>query len=322
RRGKRHKAQCGSVNVLGGAPYGYRYITKNDGAGIARYEIAEREAAVVRKIFTWVGEDRLSIGDVKRHLENEGIPSPRGKTWWDRTTIWGILKNPAYEGKAAFGKTRVGPLRPRIKACRGGSLQPRVPHSVYDVPQDEWLTIPVPSLVDENLFTAVQAQLDENRRCSRTGKRGARYLLQGLISCACCHYAYYGKAVSSSARKGHTRNYAYYRCIGSDAYRFGGQRLCSNTQVRTDRLEEAVWSSVCDLVREPQMVHAEYQRRLSDLQSAPKSDGLNTVEKQIAGLKRSIERLIDGYAEGYIDKSEGRIEAATNVWRFFQTCLK
>ena len=37
RRGKRHAAQSGSVNVLSGAPYGYRYISKHAGGGQARY---------------------------------------------------------------------------------------------------------------------------------------------------------------------------------------------------------------------------------------------------------------------------------------------
>ena len=125
-----------------------------------------------------------------------------------------------------------------------------------------------------------------------------------VISCSCCGYAYYGKAISPSARKGHKRDYAYYRCIGSDAYRFGGHRLCSNTQIRTDRLEEAVWSSVCDLIKDPQMLCTEYQRRLSALQSPDQDSGLKTAEKQIATLNNSVARLIDGYAEGYIDKSE------------------
>ena len=304
RRGKRHKAQCGSINVLGGAPYGYCYIGKNDGAGAARYEIQEQEAEVVRQIFTWIGRERWSLGDVKRHLDKEQILSPKGKAWWDRTTLWGLLKNPAYQGKAAFGKTRVGPLRPRLRPQKGGSLQPKAHYSVYDVPQDQWLFIPVPALVSEELFEAVQVQLEENRRHARIGKRGARYLLQGLISCSCCGYAYYGKAISPSARKGHKRDYAYYRCIGSDAYRFGGHRLCSNTQIRTDRLEEAVWSSVCDLIRDPQMLCTEYQRRLSALQSPNQDSGLKTAEKQIATLSNSVARLIDGYAAGYIDKSE------------------
>lgn len=51
RRGKRHKAQQGLVNVLGGAPYGYRYITLSEGAGQARYEIIEEQAQVVRQVF-------------------------------------------------------------------------------------------------------------------------------------------------------------------------------------------------------------------------------------------------------------------------------
>jgi hypothetical protein len=44
--------------------------------------------------------------------------------------------------------------------------------------------------------------------------------------------------VSRAAAKGKVP-YAYYRCTGSDAYRFGGQRLCWNKQVRTDLLDGA-----------------------------------------------------------------------------------
>ena len=55
RRGKRHKAQRGSVNVLGGAPYGYRYATLAEGGGEARYDIVEDQAQVVHQIFDWVG---------------------------------------------------------------------------------------------------------------------------------------------------------------------------------------------------------------------------------------------------------------------------
>src|ERR1700757_3800856 len=36
RRGKRHAARVGAVNVLSGAPYGYRYVTKYEGGGQAR----------------------------------------------------------------------------------------------------------------------------------------------------------------------------------------------------------------------------------------------------------------------------------------------
>jgi hypothetical protein len=59
------------------------------------------EARVVRHIFEWVGRDRCSIGEVQRRLNAAKEQTRTGKTVWDRTTIWGILKNPAYKGTAA-----------------------------------------------------------------------------------------------------------------------------------------------------------------------------------------------------------------------------
>src|SRR5881394_520406 len=49
RRGKAHRARTGSVNVLSGAPFGYRYVRKTDLAGAA-YEIREDEAALVAEL--------------------------------------------------------------------------------------------------------------------------------------------------------------------------------------------------------------------------------------------------------------------------------
>src|ERR1700693_21586 len=49
RRGKRHGAQVGKVSVLSGAPYGYRYVSKQEGAGEAHFEVVWEEARVVRQ---------------------------------------------------------------------------------------------------------------------------------------------------------------------------------------------------------------------------------------------------------------------------------
>ena len=264
RRGKRHGAHSGVVNVLAGAPYGYRYITKHEGGGQARYEVLLEEARVVRQVFDWVGRERLSIGEVVRRLNQAQERTRTGKTVWDRSTVWGILKNPAYKGTAAFGKTRADDLRPRLRTQRGRPAQPRRARSPRDVPPEEWIAVPVPAVVSEELFATVQEQLAENRQRARQGQRGARYLLQGLICCALCGYAYYGKAISPSAAKYHDRHYAYYRCVGSDAYRFGGQRLCHNKQVRTDLVDLAVWTQVRTLLEHPERLQEEYQRRLED----------------------------------------------------------
>src|SRR5262249_44832002 len=50
RRGKRHRARGGGVSVRSGAPYGYRDVRKAEGE-LARYEVLEPEAAVVREVF-------------------------------------------------------------------------------------------------------------------------------------------------------------------------------------------------------------------------------------------------------------------------------
>src|SRR4051794_5626574 len=241
RRGKRHAAHQGEVSVLSGAPYGYRYIGKHRGGGVARYEVQEDEAAIVRQIFHWIGRERVSIGEVCRRLRARGCPTRSGKLAWDRSSVWGILKNPAYAGTAAFGKTRVGPLPTRLRPVRGGAEQPRRAYGVYDVAPQAWIGVPVPPLVDVALAEAVGEQLTENRQRSRQSARGQRYLLQGLVVCRQCGYAYYGKAVSLASAKGRRRQYAYYRCCGSDAYRFGGERLGADPQGRTDRLGEGGW---------------------------------------------------------------------------------
>jgi site-specific DNA recombinase len=300
RRGKRHAATRGSVNVLSSAPYGYRFITRREGGGEAAYEIHDEQASIVRQVFEWVGRDRLSIGEVTRRLTKSDTKTATGKDWWDRTTVWGMLKNPAYKGSAAFGKTRVGPRRPQLRTQRGHSKTPRRTVSIYDTEASEQLSIPVPAIVSEELFDATQTQLTENRQRGRESKRGAKYLLQGLLECGCCGYAFYGKKVSRSSAKGKV-HYAYYRCIGTDAYRFGGTRVCENKQARTDKLDEAVWQDACDLLRHPKLLRKEYERRLA---TPSDSDLLASLKKQVASSQRSVDRLIDAFADGVLDRNE------------------
>src|SRR6266704_485941 len=302
RRGKRHAAQVGNVSVLSCAPYGYRYVSKWESGGEAHFEIVLEEARVVRQIFEWVGRDRFSIGEVQRRLNAAKEQTRTGKTVWDRATIWGILKNPAYKGAAAFGKTAVEPLRPRLRAQRGRSLHPKKAYSTQDVPAEQWLHIPVPPIVTAALFDTIAEQLQENRQRARASKRGARYLLQGLLVCACCGCAYYGQPIRPCARKEHERSYAYYRCIGSDAYRFGGVRLCWNKQLRTDLVDEAVWEEVCRLLSHPERLEQEYRRRLLQQEQTP--DELSSLETRMGRVRQGIARVIDSYAEGLIDKTE------------------
>jgi len=303
RRGKLHAARRGSVAVLSGAPYGYRYVPARDGAGQACYEIVLEEAKVVRRIFEWVSRDGCSIGQVCKRLQEKGIQTRTGKSWWDRTVVWAILKNTAYKGQAGFGKTRVGDRRPCLRPQRGAPQQPRRAYSTYDVAPEEWIYIPVPAIIGTDLFEVVKERLAENRKRSRERARGARHLLQGLVVCAKCGYAYYGKPVSRAAAKGKTKKYVYYRCVGTDSYRFGGQRVCSNQQVRSDMLEEAVWVDVCSLLKDPRRIEQEWERRLVE---KPDNgwDGTEQLRATVEKVRRGISRLIDSYQDGLLEKSD------------------
>jgi site-specific DNA recombinase len=294
RRGKRHAALEGRVAILCHAPYGYRYVSKFEGGGEARYEIVFEEARVVQQVYTWVGQDRCSINEVCRRLHQAGVRTRTGKEYWDHKTIWDMLKNPAYKGEAAFGKTRWVPNGPRLRVPRGKPAQPRRAFWGKDAPQEDWITIPVPAIVDPALFDAVQDQLAENRRRARIPEKGSRYLLQGLLVCAQCGYAYHG--LTNDERN------AYYRCSGSMSLpRFGGKRWCWNKALRMDLTDARVWQEVCHVLEEPERLEQEYRRRLLPSQHPEEQEGMET---QTGKLRRGIARLIDSYADGLIDKQE------------------
>ena len=294
RRGKRHAAQAGRVGILCHAPYGYRYVPTQEAGGDARFDIVYDEARIVQQVFAWVGQERCTINAVCRRLHQAGVRTRTGKAHWDHKTIWDMLHNPAYKGEAAFGKTRWTPVGPRLRAPRGRPAHSRRGYSGKAVPPDEWITIPVPALVEAALFEAVQAQLDENRRRARIPEKGSRYLLQGLLVCSQCGYAYCGR--TNDAR------HAYYRCAGAmNIPRHGFERVCWSKPLRMDQTDAAVWHEVCQLLAQPERLEQAYRQRLRPQAQSQVHQGLET---QMGKLGRGLARLIDSYAEGLIDKQE------------------
>ena len=121
RRGKQHAARRGSVNVLSGAPYGYRYVGKHEGGGEARYQVVAEEARVVRKIFEWVGQERCSIGEVCRRLQREGVPTRTGKSAWDRSVVWADAQEPRLQGDGGVRQDARGRRSSRNGSGRSGA---------------------------------------------------------------------------------------------------------------------------------------------------------------------------------------------------------
>ncbi|CAO3428515.1 Resolvase-like [Azospirillum argentinense] len=306
RRGRRHAARCGLLSAFTTAPFGYRYVPKGAGGGVARFEVDPEEARFVRLIFAWVGLERVSLREVCRRLKQAGCRTRRGGALWYASTIHGMLRNTTYIGRAIYGHARYVTAPPKLlRPLRGHPLPCKRPSARVVVPRDEWIEVPVPALVDPAVFDAVQEQLDENRRRKRESLKGPRWLLQGLTVCRRCGYAYYGKAAPRSDWKKSKDELCYYRCIGTDGGRFDGHAVCDNPQIRGDFLEGAVWERVRAVLEDPGRVADEYRRRLSAPSTgSSEADDIALLDRQAASLRRGIGRLIDGYAEGLFDRAE------------------
>jgi site-specific DNA recombinase len=301
RRGKAFRARAGMVNVLGGAPFGYRYVRRTDICE-ARYEVIDDEARVVREMFRRYSAEQASIGELARWLSAEGVQTRTGKDRWDRSVIWAMLKNPAYIGRAAFLKTGTTDRRPAVN--RQARLQGRSVsrhYAKFDRPKDEWITIAVPAIIDEGTFELAARRLADNRRFSARNSKEPS-LLMGLAACQCCGYAYYRTSTRTATRKIY-----YYRCLGSDDYRYKGGRVCDNKPVRADYLDNVVWAHVSALLANPALVQAELDRRLSELRAAsPASSERARLERDLARTTKATQRLVQAYQEDLLSLDELR----------------
>jgi site-specific DNA recombinase len=150
-----------------------------DPAGL---RVEEYEAAIVGQMFAWYLEQGATLGGVARRLVEAGVLTPTGKASWSRTTIRGILKNPAYVGNAYGHCTHLVPAKSRrspLESVGAGLTAKRRP-------EEEWIPVSVPKIVKRETFDLVQEKLSHNRRFASRNNNSHRYLLRALVSCGAC----------------------------------------------------------------------------------------------------------------------------------------
>ena len=300
RRGKRHRAQQGMANVLSGAPYGYRYVRKTD-TSAAYYEVRESEADVVRMVFAIYTQQRLSINAIARLLNERGISTRTGKTRWERSTVWGMLRNPAYQGKACYGKTEPSPRQRITRPLRQRSGVSNRNGCHRDRPRAEWIELTVPALVSEETFALAQEQLMRNKHYSPR-RTIEPTLLQGMLVCQQCGYALYRTSTRTSKRKLY-----YYRCLGSDAYRHFKGALCGSRPVRQEYLDKFVWDQIMGLLEDGTLIQAEIDRRKEAARNTdPRRQRSETLRREQTRLGNNLERLITAYQEGLLSLAQLR----------------
>jgi len=142
----------------------------------------------------------------------------------------------------------------------------------------------------------------------RRRRRGQRHRsrlparLQGLAACAACGYGYYRTSTRTARRKIY-----YYRCLGSDNYRYQGGRVCGNKPVRADYLDTVVWDHITGLLADPALIRAEIDRRLAQARTSdPVTRQRTQIELALAKAATSITAMIQAYSEQLITIDELR----------------
>ena len=266
RRGRLRKAREGKI-VAGRSPrYGFVLNASRDG-----YEVDEGRMRVVRRIFCEVDEG-ATLRAIAHALEREGVPTPRGARFWDRSFFRNCVFDDVYRphsfeevravvspqvaarldpGKSYglwwFNRRRMTST-PVSEVSRDGRRYGRK-YSSYTKPKEEWIAVPVPdSGIPRETVEAAREQIKDNRRPSRAGDRSWE-LSGGIGRCAAC-----GRVLRSRKRtktKGGRRySYYYYRCSGYDKH---GSEGCENSRFASaTKLERQVWDFVRGIMLNPE----------------------------------------------------------------------
>ena len=291
RRGKLWRSRAGEV-IAWKPPYGYRRIPRV-GDRPAHLEVFEPEAVIVRRIFDdYVGKD-LSMRQIAKGLNYDGISSPTGRAVWGVSTIARILRNEAYIGRVYSNRTEAVPDR----RLAGKTRQ-------VQRPRNQWIAIAVPTILDEEQFEAAQRVSRDNSQWNPRRAEPGHWLLRGLVKCGHCRMG-----VSCHKMRGRNGTFhRYYYCRNHDPLRAGGEhRRCPERNIRADELDSFVFEQVRDTLLRPDVLlrgeHAVSVRR------EPAADEL--LQAQLVKSQRKIDavagerrRLADLYQAGFIGHEE------------------
>jgi site-specific DNA recombinase len=297
RRGKLQKAREGHF-IGTKAPYGYRYVPKRDGVP-GHLVIDETEAELVRMLHGWLVEERMTVRQITKRL-NEGPWFPRsGRHPWSPSVVHSILSNPIHAGTTYANRYRyVPPEKPKKgRGPRSGENTCRKQR-----PEEEWIPIPVPAIVDEETHRRAQEQLERNAKLSFRNNKKYSYLLRCLLSCESCGLAMYGVTNKATARQAERRKY---QCGGKDPILSAREHRCTQTPAKAGELEEAVWEHVKDLMRDPDRLLAQFE---DFARSASENEEEDAQTKEFEGhlkrLCREEARLVDAYQAGLRELEE------------------
>jgi site-specific DNA recombinase len=291
RLGKLRKVKGGHI-LTTEALYGYHYVRNNKETKTHGYYIInEEEAAVVRMIFTWVGEMGLTLRQVVRELQKLGIKPRKSKRGvWSTSTLTTMLRHKGYIGQAHWGSSyAVVPINPiKIEKYRQVKKTSR-----RIKPEAEWIApnIPIPRIIEsDELFMKVQAQLKSNSVFNKRRTKN-EYLLGGKIYCSCGK-----KRCGEGPQHG---KHLYYRC-GDRIYSFPLKPTCKERGINARIADQLVWKEVTALMTSPDRLMMQMDRWLTNRKEKANSSGIDVdvVKKNIQKIETQLDRYNNAHAAG------------------------
>jgi site-specific DNA recombinase len=283
RRGRLARLRAGTLLPWTTAPFGYRLDPERP-RDAAAVRTEPGEAVLVAQMFGWYLEPQVTLYRLAARLTGLGVATPTGKPRWNVASVRGILRNPAYTGRALTNRTRVVPARGRKSAMRpAGPGQSHAPR-----PEQDWITVPVPPVVSEETFAQVQAKLDANQQGAARNTRH-EYLLRALVSCGACRLGCTGRQTA--------KGYRYYLCRGrTDALRAAQGERCTARYIPAAQLDELVWADLCALLTDPaQLTRALTRARGGAWLPQELQARQATIGQALGQLDRQQQRLLDAY---------------------------
>ncbi|MGI8712743.1 MAG: recombinase family protein, partial [Solirubrobacteraceae bacterium] len=301
RRGKLSRARAGQIPFWK-TSYGHRRVVPDDG-GPARIEIFEPEAQIVREIFAAYVEGGQSVRQVALALHDRGIPSPSGKPIWGTSTIQRMLRNEAYIGTVYCNRRESfegnGPRGARNRKTR-----------TRERPREEWIPIPVPTIIDPDTFARVKQISRDNSKWNPRGAEWGAWLLRGLVECGHCQ-------VGCNCHKMRGRNgthHRYYYCRNHDILRAREGRRCPERNIRANELDQYVFGQVRQALLDPRQLIAGERAVIAGRpidENELIADQLKRITNAVQTADHERARLLDAYQAGLLDLDELTRRTAT-----------
>ena len=328
RRGKLRKAREGKLIAPRTPRYGFRLNAARDA-----YEVYEPEMEVVRHIFRMVGAEGRSPGSLARVMERQGVPTPGGGRYWDRTFFRECVLADVYkphtfdEVRAVLSAKAASRLDPdklyglwwfnrrgvKTEQVSEMTLEGRRYRKTYhwhEKPKEEWIAVAVPdSGIPRELVEAARAVVEKNRKPARAGRRFWQ-LTGGIAYCGECGGTM-GASHSTKTDKGRSYSYDYYCCTHRSKH---GTDACANAyRPRARDLEEPVWDLVLGLLKDPDRLRAGLEQLIEEERRSVRRDPYAEAEswaKKLIEVDRKRSAYQDQQAEGLISLDELRSKLA------------